>query len=132
MSYTFEDHTSEVRLHIEASTLEELFEEAARALFELQSEAKTPVLLTSEVISVAGRDDAALLVAWLNELIFLSETKKRLYPKTVVESANGRVIATVHGAEPGTIRTAVKAATMHRASVNRMGAHWEGNVILDV
>ena len=133
--HSFEEHTGEVRLEVEASTLEDLFAQAGRALAELilGEVEDPPESAPEEVVRVAARDRAALLVEWLNELIFLSETSKRVFTRFRVESV-GETMATavVAGLAPETLVTAVKAATLHGASVERAGVGWRANVVLDV
>ena len=131
MSHTLETRANEIALHVEASTIDEVFEEAADALFELQTDSRDAVLLASEEIRISARNAAALLVAWLNELIFLSETKHRLFPKTIVEIGEGELHAMLHATEPGAVRVPVKKAKT-RARVESIGGRWIADVVLDV
>jgi SHS2 domain-containing protein len=132
--HSFEDHAAETRLVVEASSLAALFEEAARALAELVLEAGAgaadePV----KVVRLCAPDAAALLVDWLNELVYLSETEKRVYTDVrVTRATETELEATVRGVYPEIVRTAVKAATLHEVRVER-GAHgYTASVVLDV
>lgn len=137
--HSFEDHTSEVRLCVTAETLAAVFEEAGRALAELMldgppSAAWGPV----DEVSLVAPDRAALLVHWLNELIFLSETRKQVYVDFQVDSVSETALhARVRGVFPDVLRTAVKAATLHdvvfRESVSASGSlSYAAKVVLDV
>lgn len=132
--HTFLDHTGELRLHVEAATLAALFEQAGRALAELLLERAAGAGLDSEVvIELQARDTPALLVAWLNELIFLSETRKRVFTELhVLAIDDTRLRARARGIYPESLRTAVKAATLHELAVRRVGQGYVADLVLDV
>jgi SHS2 domain-containing protein len=132
--HTYEEHVSEVRLRIEARSLRELFEEAGRALAELSAEADAEATLgVEERIELSARDTEALLVAWLNELIFCSETRKLVYDALRVEHVDDRsLVATVRGRAPSAARTAVKAATMYDVRIEESPEGFAATIVLDV
>lgn len=134
-SHVFEAHTAEVRLHLWGADLASLFEEAARALAELML-GDDPHGLPGppEPVSVDALDRAALLAAWINELLFLSETKKQVWVEARVTILDGtHLTATVRGVEPQAIRTAVKAATLHDLRVEACASGgFEATLVLDV
>lgn len=130
--HRFEDHTAEVKLVIEAPSVEELFEETALAIAELMS---TEVLAATSSIHVAieATDRDALLVEWIDELVYRSEVDKRIYAHAkVVRVSDTALEADVGGFEPPAIRTAVKAATMHDLSVSITAEGVSARVVLDV
>jgi protein archease len=133
--HRFEEHTGEVRLVLRASSLEELFVEAGRALAEMMlgelPGSTTPG--TEQQLSVRARDRATLLVEWLNELIFLSETSKQVFTRFRVERVGkDDMQAAVAGVSPESLRTQVKAATLHGLSLENRGGAWQASVVLDV
>jgi len=139
-THHFEEHTSEVRLCVAAPTLAGLFEQAGRALAELMLDSPAaaatkgpePVEL-AERVHLRAPDRAMLLVDWLNELIFLSETRKRVYTEIHVESASDTALAaSVRGVFPDVLRTAVKAATLHEVEVLVGSEGYTARVVLDV
>jgi SHS2 domain-containing protein len=119
---------------VEGPTLASLFEEAARGLAELVLEEpsaseKTP----AELVRIRAGDREALLVDWLNELIFLSETRARVYTHVrVIHVSNTELEATVAGVFPKTLRTAVKGATHHQLKVEGSAKGYTATVVLDV
>lgn len=130
----FEEHTGEVLLRLSAPTLPELFAEAGRALAELMADDdRSMVTGEPEPIAVDGRDCGALLVAFINELVYRSETRRRVYTEFRVELANERELrATIRGFSPSHLRTPVKAATLHRLRVERDEHGYGAEVVLDV
>lgn len=76
------DHTADVGLKVRADDLDDLFRTAAEALFDYIVTNRDAVQPSeSDSISLSASDPGELLVAWLNELIFLSETRHRLYTR---------------------------------------------------
>lgn len=133
----FEEHTAEVRLRIEAPTIEALFAEAGRGLAELLAAGSAGVPPASgepERVTLRTRDRDALLVDWLNELIFRSETERRIFSEVEVERvAGGALSATIRGSEPAEeIRTLVKAATMHDVRIEESEHGVSAVVVFDV
>jgi SHS2 domain-containing protein len=134
--HRFEDHTSEVELTLGAETLPELFAEAGRALAELllgTAAVDGPAAPEPLRIVVRAPDDASLLVDWINELIYRTETAHRVFTRfDVVRLAGGEIVADLRGLAEPTLAAEVKAATLHQAYVRAAGSAFEGHVVLDV
>lgn len=132
--HSFEGHTSEVRLCVWGPTFEAVFEEAGRGLAALMLEG-TPGEPAAEQqhVEVHGRDRAALLVAWLNELIYLSEAHKQVYTDLHIDELTETSLrGSVRGVEPEALRTAVKAATLYDVVVGEAEDGCSARVVLDV
>jgi SHS2 domain-containing protein len=132
--HVYEEHTGEVRLRIEAATLAGIFEQAARALAELMlGDAVGGAPDAEELVRIEAGDREALLVDWINELIFLSETRKRVYTDVTVTSVSDRRLeARVRGVFPAALRTAVKAATLHDLRIEQGVSGYSATIVLDV
>jgi SHS2 domain-containing protein len=132
--HVFEEHTGEVEVRIESSSLAELYAEAARALAELMlSGDRTEPTGAREDVIVRAPDRVALLVDWLNEIIFRCDTRRKVYPDVDVTACSERELrASIRGLHPESIRTAVKAATFHRADVAVSDTGFRARVVLDV
>lgn len=133
-SHAFEEHTGEVRLRLSADDMRGLFEEAARALAELMlGEEPHGPSGPPERVEVRASDRAALLAAWLDELVFLSETRKRVWTDVrVLKLADDALSAEVSGVEADALRTQVKAATLHDLRIERSASGIDASVVLDV
>jgi SHS2 domain-containing protein len=132
--FAFADHTSEVRVRLTAATLPALFAEAARAVRALLVDRvpDTPPAAPQEV-ELEAPDPGALLVAWVDELVFRSETDHLVFDEVDVRSVDGRTLrATVRGRPVEALRTPVKAATFHDLQVERTPTGWRGQIVLDV
>jgi SHS2 domain-containing protein len=132
-SHSFEQHTGEVKVRLEAASLAELFVEAARALCDILGRPEDEKLGVWHRTTVTGRDHEALLVAWLNELIALAEIEGRLYCDVAIDDLTGtRLDARIRGALFRETRTAVKAATLHGLRIETGPAGASATIILDV
>jgi SHS2 domain-containing protein len=128
------EHTGEIELQVEAPDLAGLFAEAAVALAEIMAEdaGRTPTR-PPERVELLAADREALLVDWLNELLYRGEVNKCVYGHVEVERADdARLVANLRGHEPLSPRTAVKAATWHRLRVVPTPLGFEATVVLDV
>ncbi|MDP2313054.1 MAG: archease [Pseudomonadota bacterium] len=132
-SHSFEDHTADVRLHVEAHDLGALLEEAGRALGELMGGGAEGPLGDPLHVRVQAADRAALLVRWLDELVGLSEIEHRVWTDIHVSRVDERSVdAVVRGPLVEALRTAVKAATFHDLRVEEDCEGLQASVILDV
>lgn len=133
-SHRFEAHTGEVRLVLSAPDLPALFAQAALGLAELMTEDAAAIPLEDRLdLEVEGRDAEALLVAWLDELIFQTEVRGNVYPHVErIEVEEGRLRARVAGGPPRAFKTVVKAATFHDLKLRSEGGRLRAAVVLDV
>jgi SHS2 domain-containing protein len=133
-SHAFEEHTGEARVRLRATSLQALFEEAARAIAELMCSRHNGSPGEPVRVRVHAPDRDALLAAWIDELLFLSETRKRVWTAARVEHLTDTELrAVVRGVSPGILRTQVKAATLHDLHIveTRPGS-FETSLVLDV
>jgi SHS2 domain-containing protein len=134
-NHSFEEHIGEVRLWLRADALPELFAEAGRALAELMTDSPSAPRADapSEDVVVRARDREALLVEWLNELIYRSEMSKKIYTELDVERLDERELhAKIRGIDATDLRTAVKAATLHDVRIEEREGSLSASVVLDV
>lgn len=130
--YELVEHTGEIALRVRAHSLPELFAEAARALAELMAPEVYGGSVTRHV-TVRARDREALLVGWLNEILYLADTTGRVFSElTIHELSDTTLRATVRGFRPLRTRTAVKAATYHDARIEPVDSGFVATVVLDV
>lgn len=129
MTWRWLDHTSEVELEVIAGAEAAVFEEAAAALGELL--AGGPGDPVEREVRVAANDRGALLVAWLEELLFLAETERLVPEGAELRLAPGALAGVVRGRRADA-RPLVKAVTYHRLEVAQDDAGWHARVVLDV
>ncbi len=120
--YEAVDHTADVALRVWAPRTEELFRQAALGLLELLAGSGAVQDREAVAVSVAGIDLEELMIAWLNEILYLSDTGPRRFadlrgPWIEKTPEEYRLRATLRGEAFDTQRHAggvgVKAATYH-------------------
>ena len=139
-THSFDEPSDELRLHVEAPSLEELFAEAGRALAELilpnAFRADTSLELESadpELVTIEATDRDALFADWINELIFRGETEHRVFVEFRFERLTDRHLhAWVRGVELAEPPTPVKAATLHDLYITEYAHGFSVTVTLDV
>ncbi len=132
-AHHFDEHTGEVRVHLQAPDLPGLYREAGRALAELMAPGASCEGGEGATIEVEGRDREALLVALVDELIYRVDTTGQVFPALEIEAADGgRLRARIHGCVPREFKTAVKAATFHDLHVEEGAEGFSARLVLDV
>jgi SHS2 domain-containing protein len=128
--YRWIDHTAELELEIEADSAEAVIGDAVAALRELLGGGEGAVV--ARVVEVAAGDRAALLAAFVEELVFLAESEA-LVPAGVraVDLGETRLRAEVE-LERGDPPHLVKAVTYHRLAFERDGDGYRATAVLDV
>jgi SHS2 domain-containing protein len=134
-THEFIEHTGEVQLRIRAANGSELFAEAGRALALLLARGQSPGAVGAgwRRVELAAPDRGALLVDWLNELIYLAESE-RVVPTgfEVARLTETGLEARFRVAPVEESPTLVKAATLHGVRVEAVKGGIEADVILDV
>jgi SHS2 domain-containing protein len=129
------DHPADLALRIYGRDLRELFANAAYAMFcQFLPEGleRLPVTVERQV-EVDGIDDESLLVNWLNELLYLHETRGELYSQFELEPlAPGHLRASVRGAPSERSEIIIKAATFNELAIARTAEGLVVTVVLDV
>jgi SHS2 domain-containing protein len=129
------EHTADVGIRARGATLEEAFEQATLGLAEVQG-ALAPGPGEAAAVEVSAADPGGLLVDWLNEVLWLAETRQAALAGVRVErvgggAARGSVVLSSGGPAPD--GTFVKAVTYHRLRVEPdPGGGWLVEVYLDV
>ena len=133
------DHTADVGFALEAQSLEELFQAALKGLLDVMFTAPPQGGRKRRHLRLFAEDLETLLVRFLNELIYLIQTKGfvpgRARIRVEEEEGGYRLTATLFG-EPFQERFGfqgeVKSATFHGLSVRKEDGRWKAQVILAV
>jgi SHS2 domain-containing protein len=130
-------HTADVGWRIWGASLAELFENAAGALMATMTDRRLLRPRETRDIFVEAPDREALLVAWLNHLLYLYDVDGflgrdfqvlNLSPTSLEAQARGES----YDPQRHVGKTAVKAATYHRLAITRQDHGWQATVILDL
>jgi SHS2 domain-containing protein len=131
------DHTADLGVRVYGQTAEELFANAAFALFDLLTDLNRVRETLSYDLHVEAADREELLVRWLNELLFLTETPGYLFKRFSVSHMDATSMqAVAHGESFDPFRhkfnLEIKAITYHQVAVKEEGGKWEARVIFDI
>jgi SHS2 domain-containing protein len=131
------DHTADIGIIAYGADVEELFSNAALALFSLITELESIEEKLHHNLKVSSEDRDSLLVEWLNELIYFFDTKHILFKRFDIESlTHNELQATCHGEgfDPmkHKIKRGVKAATYHMLKLDKNSDGYKAQVILDI
>jgi len=139
MKKTFEiiDHTADVGIIAYGTDVEELFSNAALALFSLITEPESVEEKLHLNLQVSSDDRDSLLVEWLNELIYFFDVKHILFNRFDIESlTRNQLKATCYGEgfDPmkHKIKIGVKAATYHMLKLSKDGGEYKAQIIFDI
>ncbi len=135
--YELIEHTADVGIRVKGKDLEELFKNAALAMFDIIAERERAEHLIQETIAIeqAGLDLEELFVNWLNELLSLSATKELIFSDFQIKKLNKnkfQAVAVGSGIKNYKINTEIKAATYHKLKLEKVKAGWSAEVIFDV
>ncbi|HEY2882945.1 MAG TPA: archease [Pirellulales bacterium] len=137
--YEVFDHTADIGLRVRANSLEGLFAEAGRGFLSLVVTNLEAIEPREKIqIELSGREQETeyLLFDWLNELLFLFETKHLLLAKFDVQLSAIGLKATAWGEPVDTgrhrLEHEVKAITYHGLKVTREADEWLAEVIVDI
>jgi SHS2 domain-containing protein len=131
------DHTADVGIIAYGADVEELFSNAALALFSLITEPERVEEKLHLNLEVNSEDRDSLLVEWLNELIYLFDAKHILFSRFEIESlTHNQLKATCYGEgfDPmkHKIKIGVKAATYHMLKLDKSDDGCKAQIILDI
>ena len=131
------EHTADWTVRVWGDSLAALFEHAAEAMFELQGadlDANAPVI---NAIDCEAPDMEALLIAWLSELLYQSETADVVYTRFSIEitedaaAQSFQLAASASGHRGRGPLSHVKAVTYYNLSVKQTAAGWEATITFD-
>jgi SHS2 domain-containing protein len=140
--YQILEHTADKGLAVEAHSLPDLFETAARGLFRLMIDPDRYPPTEQVAIELHAPDLEALMVKWLNELLYHFEVYHRLfsrYEQIEAREVGGRwrLTAQAHYCpiEPQQLEwegAPVKSVTYHGLRLERDSERWRLRVFVDV
>ena len=130
-------HTADVAYRIRGGSLAEIYVNAAEALVATMTDRRRLRKRETRHIEVEAPDREALLVSWLNYLLYLYDVEGflgRIFD--IQELSDGRLQAQARGEtfdpERHVAKTAVKAATYHHLDITPGNHGWQATVILDL
>ena len=130
------DHTADVGLAAHGATCEELFANAALGMCSIIGDVETVCETGTREVRVTAHDIAALLAAFLGELLYLLEVEHFVCHRAKVESVTDTEARAILHGEPISpahdLHTEIKAVTHHDLTVEQRGSTWHATVLFDI
>ena len=139
--FEFLEHTADVYIRAHGKTMEEDYENAALAMFEVMTDTDKITQMQEETLEVEAEDQYALLYNWLEALLVKFETENMLYSKFQITNweetdDNFKFKAKIWGEkfdpQKHPQKVGVKAVTYHRMVIIRERDRVVLEFILDI
>ena len=130
------DHTADIGIIAYGKDMNETFANAAKGMFSLITELDDVVETEHRDIELTAPDQESLLVAWLNELIYLFDVDNILFKRfSINRLSNKHLKARSYGekvdASRHKLKLGIKAATYHMLKIDKSNG-FQVQVIFDI
>jgi SHS2 domain-containing protein len=127
------DHTADWALRVWAPTLKELFVDAARGMYNLAGASVKPGSVIRRKVELSAPDYESLLVNWLQELLFYTESEERVFTEFQINELNStRLSAEISGGPTERLDKVIKAVTFHDLKIVRDAEGYQITIVFDV
>jgi len=139
--FEFLEHTADAYIAAYGESLEEAFENAASATFEVMTDLKKIKPKVEETVEVEAHDEPALLYNWLEELLVKFELTGKLYSRfkisSIEKTPSGLKLKAKAWGEPydpkrHPSKVGIKAVTYHRMEIMKKPKAVTIKFILDI
>jgi SHS2 domain-containing protein len=135
--FEFIDHTGDIGVRVFGENLSALFQHGAEALFRIITDPRTIREKESRRVYVQAKGREELFVSWLNEFVYLFDTKSYLFVRfEMLDLGDHFIEAMAYGEiyEEGwhPIFRTIKGATYHQIHIDQGKRGWEAQVIFDL
>ena len=132
--FEYFETTADIGIIVYGENLEELFENAALAMFSVMCNVDRVKAENRKEVKVEAEDIESLLVQWLTSLLALRDIYGMMFSKFSVNINNFRLSGEAWGEETKDeheLKVEVKAVTYHNLEV-RKNDIWKAKLILDI
>ncbi len=137
MPYRLLHHTSDLGIEVWSLTKDELFCEAARALFsEMVEELPSVEARVTKEVKIKEEQDEDMLKEWLSHLLYLTDTEGLLFSDFQVKVSNRSLEGIARGekmsAKRHRLKRVIKGVTYHNLTLKEEPWGWVATVIVDI
>ena len=135
--YKLLDHTADIGIIVSGKDASEAFGNAAYAMFDILVDIDKVEETDSLDLQASAENIEELLVAWLDELLYLYETERFICSRfSITDISDTSLHASVFGEKIDLarheIKTEIKSVTYHQLRVEKTNDGWEAQVLFDV
>ncbi len=143
-SVPFEEipHTADWAIRAYGRTLPELFAHAAMGMYSLLTDLEALGESERREVEAEAASVEGLLVAWLNELVYLTERERLAFKRFEIRElclpdpedpdSLGRLRAVAYGERAKEVRKYIKAVTYHNVAVHQEDGYYWVELVFDV
>jgi len=138
-------HTADIQIRVYGTTQEELFRHALIGMFQVigphaqgctvhNERLICPTLDRHHDVTIEAPDTEQLLVDFLSQALYLSDTNNEAYLDATILSITPTTInATLHGvAVTGFEVVEIKAVTYHNLAIRQVNGIWQTDIVFDI
>jgi SHS2 domain-containing protein len=131
------DHTADVAFRVFGKTKKKLFENSAFALYSFSSDIKKIRPKKKIYISIKGKGHQALLIGWLNELNFISQTRYYVFCLFKINTLTKETLEAEAEGEKHNIYNhgnfkEIKSVTFHKSEIRKTPQGYECTIVCDI
>lgn len=131
------DHTADVGIIASGEDISEVFVNMARGLFSLIIDPKEVNAKKNWELVVTAPDREALLVNWLNEIIYFVDARELIFKNFEIDKMTETELkAKAYGEKINPkkhhLKREVKAATYHHLKIEQIAEGWRAQIIFDI
>jgi SHS2 domain-containing protein len=139
--FEFLDHVADIYVVAYGRSLEQAFENAALATFEVMTDTDKVDPILAETVEVQGSDEQALLYNWIEDLLVRFDLESILYAKFKLnpiqkEGRQMKLTGTIYGekfnAKKHPQKVGVKAVTYHQMDIVKSADEVVVKFLLDI
>ena len=133
--YREREHTADWELEVWGPDMHALLEQAARGMYALSGVRLWAFPRVSREIALEAADRESLLVAFLSELLYLTEEERIGFDRFDLDVSEGRDLrlrAILEGAEIESQSKEIKAVTYHNLKILEQGRKLKARIVFDV
>ena len=125
-------HTADWSIRVWADDLEKLLTQAALGMLWLTGAEMIDEPRVTKTFITDESDDESLLIAFLSEIVYITEQENLGFDKFELSIKNGRLKVEMEGAPLKSINKAIKAVTWHNLEINKTARGLEVELVFDV
>ncbi len=125
-------HTADWELEVWAPDLPTLFEQAARGMYALAGVRLRPGLRQERELELSAIDHESLLVAFLEELLYLESLEGLAFDTFEIEIEEKRLRVRLLGVPLASLDKEIKAVTYHNLHIRNSQHGYEVRIVFDV
>jgi len=134
--FVFLEHTADIKFQAFGKSIEECFENSARAMVEAECSLKSIKPKEERKASLKAESKEELLHRFLEEVLFLMETEQMLFSDFKLEiqgnSLKGKLIGEKADKKRHEFKAHAKAVTWNSFGLEKEKGLWKATVVLDI